>query len=88
MIVSVGSCSGMPEFSKIQNILISNEEVALILEKLTSLYIEHLHAFEVVERTNAQVHVNLLHERNDYHPLTGYSIGGKLLVCLKRFILC
>ena len=88
MIVSIGSCSGIPDFCKILHVLITDGEMSLILEKLTSLYIEHLHAFEVVEVTNAEVYVNLLPELNDYYPLTAYRIGGKLLVSLKRAILC
>lgn len=88
LIVSVGSCSGLPEFSMIQNILITNGEVLLILKSLASWYIEHLRAFDVVGSAYGELHVKLLKELNDFYPLTGYRVGARLLVCLKRFIHC
>lgn len=88
MAVSVGSCSGLPEFSIIQNILITDGEVSLFLKSLASWYIEHLHAYEVVGSAFGELHVKLLKELNDFYPLTVYKVGGKHLVCLKRYIHC
>lgn len=57
------------EFSKIQDILIVDGEVSFILEKKDSWYIDHLHAFELLEHTYAEVDVHLPEEVNDYYPL-------------------
>lgn len=42
MIISVGSCSGLPEFRKITHIVVINTEILFVCKLLTAWYVEHL----------------------------------------------
>ena len=87
MILSSGQCSGLPEFHKIANILVNAEEVAFICKKLSSWYMEHYRSYELVENTCADLLVLDPDVLTDYHPLAAYTVGGKLMVTPRTFLL-
>lgn len=47
MVVSVGTCSGLPDFRQIFKILVINSDVLFVCRDVTCWYIEHLRAFEL-----------------------------------------
>lgn len=87
MILSAGQCSGLPEFHKIATILIDSEKVAFICKRLSSWYIEHFRSYELVEHTYADFLLLDPDVLIDYHPLAAYTVGGKLMVTPRAFIL-
>ncbi|KAL3999898.1 somatostatin receptor 2 [Sarotherodon galilaeus] len=87
MILSAGQCSGLPEFHKIVTILVNAEEVTFICKRLSSWYIEHFRSYEVVEHTCADLLVLDPDVLTDYHPLTAYTVGGKLMVTPRTYLL-
>lgn len=88
MIISVGSCSGVPEFKQIKQIVTINTEILFVCQKKTAWYHEHYRSFELCDIPDSSQCVVQLHELNDVFPLPGYRFGGNLIVTLKRFILC
>lgn len=84
MFVSVGQEVGLPQFSKIEQILLVNNDVTFICQEHKSHYIEHLRSYEL-SPGNLTVHSIL--ELNDSSPLFAYNVEGKLLLTPKRFIL-
>ncbi|XP_073718055.1 uncharacterized protein [Misgurnus anguillicaudatus] len=84
MFVSVGQEGGLPQFSKIQQILLVNNDATFLCQGHTSHYTEHLRSYELYPG-NATVHS--VSELNDNSPLSAYSVEGKLLLKPKRFIL-
>lgn len=88
MIVSAGQCSGLPELiEKIATILVNAEEVAFICQRLSSWYVEHFRSYELVEHTCADPLVLDPDVLTDYHPLAAHTVGGKLMVTPRTFIL-
>lgn len=84
MFVSVGQEGGLPQFSKIEQILLVNNDVTLLCRAHKSCYIEHLRSYELFPGT---ITVHTMSELNDTSPLFAYSVAGKLLLTPKRFIL-
>lgn len=88
MIVSVGSCSGLPEFRQITHIVVINTEIMLVCRILSSWYIEHLRSYELCFGGAGCLTVTHLSELNDVFPLSAYRVKGNVYVTLKRYILC
>lgn len=88
MIVSVGSCSGLPEFRQITHIVVINTEVLLVCRLLSSWYTEHLRAYELCFSGAGCLAVTQLSELNDVFPLSAYQVKGNMYVTLNRYILC
>lgn len=87
MILPAGVCGGLPEFHKILTILIETEKVTLICKRLSSWYHEHFQSYELVEPRYAKIILLDPDMVADYHPLASYTVGGKLLVITRTFIL-
>lgn len=79
MFVSVGQEGGLPQFCKIEQILLVNNFV--ILHK--SYYIEHLRSYELSPQSMTSY---TLSDLNDTSPLFAYNTDGRLLLSPKRFI--
>ncbi len=88
MILSVGHCSGLPEFRQTIHIVIVNTEILLVCKLLTSWYIEHLRGYELCFSGGGSLTVTQLSELNDLIPLSSYRVKGNVYVTLKHFILC
>lgn len=88
MILSAGSCSGLPDFKQITHIVAVNTEVLFVCKVMTSWYFEHLRSFELCCPDMPSFCILQLKDLNDILPLSAYSVHGKLMVTLKRFILC
>ena len=88
MIISVGSCSGLPEFRKITHIVVINTEILFVSRLLTAWYVEHLRAYELCLSGAGSLTVTQLSELNDVFPLSSYRLKGNVYVTLKRYILC
>lgn len=87
MTVSVGSCSGLPEFRQITHIVVINTEILLVCRILSSWYIGHLRSYELCFGGVGCLTVTHLSEL-DVFPLSAYRVKGNMYVILKRYILC
>lgn len=87
MIVSAGQCSGLPDFYKIQYIVVTFEKVSFATKKLSSWYMEHYRSYEVIESDYSDAEILDPEDLNDYHPLTVYPVGGKLMVTPRSSLL-
>lgn len=89
MVVSAGSCSGLPEFRQITQIVAVHTEIMFVCRVMSAWYHEHLRSYEVCySDVTLPLCVVPLSELNDVFPLSAYRISGKLMVTLKRYILC
>lgn len=48
---------------------------------------EHYRSYELLERIYADIEILDPEALNDYHRLTAYTVGGKVLVTLKTCLL-
>ncbi len=89
MLFSAGSCSGLPEFVQITQIVAVHTDIMFVCRVMSAWYHEHLRSYEVCySNVTPALCVVSLSELNDVFPLSAYRIGGKLMVTLKRYILC
>lgn len=89
MVVSAGSCSGLPEFRQITQIIAFRTAIIFVCRVMSAWYHEHLRSYEVYYfDVTLPLCVLPLSELNNVFPLPAYRIGGKLMVTLKRYILC
>lgn len=88
MVVSVGSCSGLPDFRMITKIVVINTNIVFVCRLMTAWYDEHLRAYELCGGHISTFLVTDLTELNDVFPPSVYGIRGRQLVTLKRYILC
>lgn len=86
MLVSVGSCAGLPQFRQIHQILIVHSNVMFICREMIAWYHE-LRSYEVSKSSSNLIETRLA-ELNYIVPLSAYRVKGQLLVTLKRYILC
>lgn len=84
MFLSVGQEGGLPNFCRIEQVLLVNSNVVFLCQEHTSHYIEHLRSYELLPK-NLAVHTPS--ELNDKTPLCAYNIDGRLLLTPKCFIL-
>lgn len=88
MVISVGSCSGLPDFRQIVKIVVINANILFVCRPMTSWYDEHLRVYELCSSHLSTLLVSQLSDLNDVFPLSLYRVGGKHLISLKRYILC
>lgn len=88
MVVSAGSCSGLPEFRQITQIVAVHTEIMFVCRVMSAWYNEHLRSYEVCYSVTPPLCVVPLSELNNVFLLSDYRISGKLMVTLKRYILC
>lgn len=88
MILSVGSCSGLPTFMQIKQIVAINTDILFICNTMTVWHHEHLRPFELCYSTSPSLCMVQLKELNDVFPLSAYRHGDNLIVTLRRYILC
>ena len=84
MVLSVGQEGGLPNYCRIEQVLLVNSSVVFLCQEHKSHYIEHLRSYELFPK-NLAVHTPT--ELNDKTPLCAYNIDGRLLLTPKRFIL-
>ncbi len=87
MILCAGQCSDLPEFHRIATILVNAEEVTFICKRLSSWYVKHFRSYELVEHTCTHHLVLDPDVLTDYHPLAAFTVGGKLMVTPRTFLL-
>ena len=86
MVLPYGSTGGIPDFVMISQIVIVDGSVSFIVKMLNSWYDEHFRAF-MLDHSGKMTLVQHS-ELGDTYPLTAYFVGGKLMVTLKRHIVC
>lgn len=84
MFVSVVQEGGLPQFSKIEQIFLVDNQIVFLCKRHTSYYIEHLRSYEL---SPGNLTVHRLKELNDIMPLSAYRTDGRLLLTSRRFIL-
>ena len=47
MILSAGSCSGLPEFAQIEKIIAADAAILFVCHKMTAWYCEHLRSYQL-----------------------------------------
>lgn len=72
MIISIGTCPGVPQFQHISHILVNNTESFFVCRVLTSLYVEHLCAYELCFSVAWSFIVTQFPDQNDPFPLSSY----------------
>jgi len=87
MVVSVGNCSGLPDFKQIFKILVIKSDVLFVCKDLTCWYIEHLRSFELCSHV-LSLSITKPSDLNDPFPLPAYTIRGRTYVTLKHYITC
>lgn len=88
MILSIGSCSGLSEFSQIKKIVTANTEILFICHKMTAWYCERLRSYQLLCSDIPSTYVVKILELNDVLPLSAYRVQGELMVTLKRHVIC
>ena len=87
MVVSVGSCAGLPEFRQIKQLLIINTDAVFICRPMIAWYHEHFRAYELTQGSVGLTAI-LMADFNDVLPLSAYKLRGKWFVSPKRYIFC
>lgn len=88
MILCFGSCSGLTKFAQIEKIVAANTEIMFICHKMTAWYSEHLRSYQLLCGDTPSTHVVKISGLNDILPLSAYRVQGKLVVTLKRYVIC
>ena len=86
MVLPYGSTGGISDFVMISQIVIVDGSVSFIVKMLNSWYDEHFRAF-MLDHSWKMTLVQQS-ELGDTYPLTAYFVEGKLMVTLKRHIIC
>lgn len=81
--VSVGFEAGLPQFCKIDTIILIHSDVVLICRQQKSDYVEHLRAYELWP---GNISVHTVNDFNDSHTLSAYNISGRVFLTPRRFI--
>lgn len=84
MILASGSTSGLPDFGELIQIVVVDGIPGFIVERLHAWYIEHLGSYEL-ENTRTLTVLEPA-QLSDIFPLAAYTISGKRMVTLKRYI--
>lgn len=83
-ILAHGSTGGLPDFGELIQIAVVKGKPAFIRKCLNAWYTEHLRSYEL-ENTKS-VKVVEPSELSDIFPLTAYTVAGRRMVTLKRYI--
>lgn len=83
MILPYGFTGGLPDFVEIVHMLILENSLYFFVKKLNTWYQEHLSFLLESCWDIILVHQ---HSLSNVYPLTAYSVGGKSMVTLKRYI--
>lgn len=87
MVLSVGHTCGLPDFGRVLEICVVDGSMLFILELFAVGFVEHLRCYQLARRDRAATVVVEPDDLNDYTPLAAYSVGGKLLVTPRTFML-
>ena len=87
-VLSAGSCSGLPEFKQITQIIAVNTNVLFICQVMTAWYSEQLRSYELCIPDSPTFCILQLTDLNDPFPLSPYNVQGKLMVTVRHFIHC
>ena len=88
MILSTGSCSGLPEFAQIEKIVAVNSDILFVCHKMSTWYCEHLRSYQLICDDVSSMCVVKMPELNDVLPLSAYRVQGELMVTLRRYVIC
>lgn len=86
MILAHGSLAGLPEFVEIIQMTVVEDALFFIVRKLSAWYWEHYRAYEIKKCHGADLELVDPDDLADPYPLADYTVGGKRLISLKRFI--
>ncbi len=82
MFISKGHTGCLPDFSKIVKILVIFNKAEFIVQPYSSWYLENLRSYELVKNQASELQLVETQEMNGHHPLSGYTVGGRLCVVL------
>lgn len=88
MMLCIGSCSGLPEFGQITQIVAANPDILFVCKKMTAWYHEHFRSYQLCYTDGPSMCVVKVADLIDVFPLSAYKVQGKLMVTLKRFVIC
>lgn len=86
MVIAHGECSGLPEFGEIVQIIVLQDKPLFIVRRLDAWYTEHYRAYVLVQSSDKKIELLEHHDLTDPYPLVQYTIGGRRMVALKRYI--
>lgn len=86
MFVSAEACGGLPQFWRIDEIFLVNNNVSLLSGSFESWYVEHVHCYELspMPGRRSVFQISVL---NDTITHAAYFIAGRLMLSPRRFIL-
>lgn len=88
MMLCIGSCSGLPEFGQITQIVAANPDILFVCKRMTAWYHKHFRSYQLCYTDGPCMCVVKLSDLYDVFPLSAYNVQGKLMVTLKRFVIC
>ncbi|KAI7790665.1 hypothetical protein IRJ41_017989 [Triplophysa rosa] len=86
MFVSAGACGRLLQFWRIDEIFLVNNIVSLLCSSFESWYVEHVRCYELSPMPG-RLSVFQISDLNDTITLAAYSIDGRLMLSLRRYIL-
>ncbi len=86
MVIAHGECSGLPEFGEIVQIIVLQDKPLFIVRRLDAWYTEHYRAYVLVQSSDKKIELLEHRDLTDPYPLVQYTIGGRRMVALKRYI--
>lgn len=87
MFISNGHTGCLPDFSKIVKILVIFNKAEFIVQPYSAWYLEHLRCYELIKNPASELQLVETQEMNGHHPLSGYTVGRRLCVVPKTFLL-
>lgn len=86
MVIAHGECSEISEFGEIVQIIVLQDKPLFIVRRLDAWYTEHYRAYVLVQSSDKKIELLEHHDLTDPYPLVQYTIGGRRMVALKRYI--
>ncbi|RXN24230.1 sterile alpha motif domain-containing 3 [Labeo rohita] len=86
MFVSAEACGGLPQFWRIDEIFLVNNNVSLLCSSFESWYVEHVRCYELSPMPG-RLSVFQILDLNDTITLAAYFIDGRLMLSPRRYIL-
>lgn len=84
MILANGSKGGLPDFGELIQVVVVDGKPGFIVKCFNAWYIEHLGSYELENTSTIKVLEPA--QLSDIFPLVAYTIAGKRMVTLKRYI--
>lgn len=87
MFISKGHTGCLPDFSQIVKIVLVYNKAVFVVQPYSAWFLEHMRCYELVRNPAAALQLVETQEMNGHHPLSGYTVGGRLCVVPRTFLL-